>query len=599
MCKNKHFKTFILSCLCLSLSICGCQTDPSSGPVEDVSAKAVNASFDALTREIFTNYASHDTLSLNYTLKEPSAYGIESDEVTWGDVPITQEDYEAYKTDTKDYLSRLNSLSRLNGERALTYDVLKYYLELELDGYDFVYFTTNFAPMLGIQSQLPITLAEYHFDDIQDVDNYLELLETVDDYISDLLEFEDIKAEEGFGMCRSALEASIEDCQAFCESIDSNMLIEVFPSRLEHLELSENQKNIYIQANRKAVFDHVLPAYEEMIASLSAQLNTAPEDGSLAAYKNGQDYYKYMLKSSVGTDKTPEELISLTEGNLNSSIMGLSLIMMNNPSIYDEALSAQYALEDPTEILEHFKSTLTAEQFPEAPDAKYTLKNVHPSMADSLSPAMYFIPRVDDIANNQIYLNIGGNNSGNELMPTMAHEGYPGHMYQMTYYYNTNPDPIRTVYECDGYAEGWASYVESLAYDYCGFSEDVADFYRISNLTMALNLYCRLDLGIHYENWSLEETAEFITMYLALDKATIQEVYEAILYNPTNYLIYGIGMEEIFELRENMEKNLGQDFDIKDFHKQLLDIGPAPFSIIEKYMPDAAEPVEESTENAA
>ena len=184
-------------------------------------------------------------------------------------------------------------------------------------------------------------------------------------------------------------------------------------------------------------------------------------------------------------------------------------------------------------------------------------------------------------------------------MPTLAHEGYPGHMYQITYYYNTNPNPIRTVYENSGYSEGWASYVEGLSYDYCGFSEDVADFYRISNLTMALNLYCRLDLGIHYEGWDINTAGKFITQYLMLDKATIQEIYDTILYNPTNYLIYGIGMDEILELRENMEENLGNTFDVKEFHSQLLNLGPAPFPVIEKYMPDAAEPVENAAQKAA
>ena len=172
-------------------------------------------------------------------------------------------------------------------------------------------------------------------------------------------------------------------------------------------------------------------------------------------------------------------------------------------------------------------------------------------------------------------------------------------MYQMTYYYNTNPDPVRTVYECLGYVEGWASYVESLSYAYCGFDEDVADFYRSFNTEMALNLYCRADLGIHYENWDVAQTGEFIRQYLAFDDATIQELYDAVLYNPTNYMIYGIGMDEILEMRETMEDNLDADFDIKDFHKQLLDLGPAPFPILRKYMPDADIIPESSAEEAA
>lgn len=595
--KHPTLKTFFLSICCVSLLIGGCSSASETATSADI--KAMNADFDALTRELFIDYASSDTLTLNYTLKEPSSYGIEMDEVTWGDVPVTEEDFSVYENDTKEYLARLNQINGLTGERAVTYDVLKYYLEADLESYDYVYFSNNFAPMLGFQSQLPITMCEYAFDDVQDVEDYLALLNSLGDYTADLIAFENVKADAGYGMCRSALEAAIEDCNAFCESVDTNMLIEVFPSKLDELNLTEEEKNIYIEQNKEAIINVVLPAYEQIIATLTSQLETAPETGTLASYERGTDYYEYLLRTSVGTDKTPEELIELTENNMNSSIMGLSLIMMKNENIFDEALNAKYALDDPAEILEHFKATLTAEQFPEAPEAEYTLKNVHESMSDSLSPAMYFIPRIDDITNNQIYLNLGGNNSGNELMPTMAHEGYPGHMYQMTYYYNTNPNPIRTVFESNGYAEGWASYVESLSYDYCGFNEDVADFYRISNLTMALNLYCRLDLGIHYENWSLDEASAFITQYLALDSSTIREIYDAILYNPTNYLIYGIGMEEIMELRDNMEENLGEDFDVKDFHKQLLDLGPAPFPIIEKYMPDAAEPVENTNEEVA
>lgn len=594
---TKKTQTILLSVCTATLLISGCSSSQSIST--NVDTETINTEFDALTRELFIDYASNDTLTLNYTLKDPAAYGIELEEVTWGDVPVTEEDFAEYKAETKEYLNRLNKITGLTGEQAVTYDVVKYYLEADLASYDYIYFASNFSPMLGFQSQLPITLAEYHFDDIDDVHDYLGLLNSLGSYVEELLAFENQKAGEGYGMSKAALEQAIADCHAFCDAIDNNHLIEVFPDKLEELDLSEAEKADLIARNQDAVLNAVIPAYQKIIDTLTFQLETAPENGTLASYDGGKEYYKYLLAASIGTDKTPEELIELTEENLNSNIMALSLIMMNNTEIFDEVTYAEYALTDPAEILEHFKSTLTAELFPEAPAADYTLKNVHESMTDSLSPAMYFIPRVDDITNNQIYLNIGGNNSGNELMPTMAHEGYPGHMYQMTYYYNTNPNPIRTVYESSGYSEGWASYVEALSYDYCGFSEEVADFYRISNLTMALNLYCRLDLGIHYENWNLTQAAEFISQYLMLDEATIQEIYDAILYNPTNYLIYGIGMEEIMELRENMQENLDEAFDIKDFHKQLLDIGPAPFPIIEKYMPDAAEPVENLNEEAA
>ena len=575
-----------LSFFSLFLLFAGCtpvHPTPSESVVTSSNTNTSDA-FDALTQEMFIDYASSDTLTLNYTLKNPDSYGITLDTITWGNIPITEEDFLSNKEDTQNYLGRLTSITPQTDEQKLTWDILNYYLELELEGYDYIYFTDHFSSMHGIQSQLPITLAEYAFDDVQDIEDYLALLNSIEIYVEQLLTFENKKANAGYGMCASELLTVIEECKAFCSNPETNMLIEVFPSKLEHLHLDNEIQNTYIKANTDAVLNHVLPAYENIIRTLTHQLSSAPENGAVASYKNGKAYYHYLLKSNVGTDKTAEELIEQTESNLYASLSTLALLSKENKHLSDEISNAAYLLNDPEIILEHFKVTLTKEQFPEGPEVTYTLKNVHPSLSESLSPAMCFIPRIDDIANNQIYLNLSESESTNALMPTLAHEGYPGHLYQMTYFYHTNPNPIRSVYECLGYTEGWATYVESLCYDYCGFSEDLAEFYRTFYQLFSMNLYCRIDLGIHYENWSYEDMANYTTRYMAFDDETLAELYDIILYNPTNYLVYGIGMNEIYELRNTMEETLGEGFDIKDFHKQLLNLGPAPFPIIETYL---------------
>ena len=588
--KKKLKLTLLILCSAVLLS-CGCSPARITSNKINIELTEDEKAFDELSHEIFESHVNNSTLTLNHTLKEPSKYDIELDEITWGDIPLTEEDFADEKDQTKDFLHRLNNISGLFGERALTYDIAKYYLEADLESYNYIYFTSNFEPMIGFQSQFPFTMSEYHFDDSEDVEEYLTLLETFRDYVKEMLQFENQKAAAGYGMCKSALEQAIIECHSFCDSVENNLLIEVFPENLKNVHISDAKKEAYIERNKEAIINSVIPAYTDIINTLTAQLETAPENGNLASYSGGQDYYRYLLRSSVGTDHTPEELIQQLEERLNSDILSLSSIMISSPDIFDKVADAQYSLTDPTQILEHFKTTLTAEQFPKAPDAEYTLKQVHPSMSANLSPAMYLIPRIDDISNNQIYLNIiqeNNPNSGNALMPTIAHEGYPGHMYQMTYYYSTDPDPLRTILACDGYVEGWASYAESLSYDYCGFSEDVADFYRISNLTMALNLYCRLDLGIHYENWDINQVTEFISRYLVLDEATVREIYNSILFKPTNYLIYGVGMNEILDMREDMEKDMDENFNVKEFHKRLLDLGPAPFPIVRKYITDSA-----------
>lgn len=585
---QKPLKLF-LACFCtVALLLTGCGAETSAPASTDAQTQTPEAAFDQLTQDIFRDYARSDSLTLNYTLKDPSAFGITMDEATWGEISITDEALAEDKAALQTYLNRLNDITGLTDNYAIDYDVLKYYLEADIEGFDYIFQTNNLAPLLGFQSQFPTTMAEYHFDDKADVEDYLSLLSSFDAYAEQILAFEKRKVEAGYGMCKAAVERSIEECRSYIENPENNLLIEVFPDNLAELaDISEDERNTYIEKNRDAVLNTVIPAYEKIIDGLTAQLDTAPENGSLSAYTNGKAYYKYLLKSSIGTDKTPEELIELTETQLGDSLFAMAMLMNKNPQIFDEAAAAEYSLSDPSEIVEHFKSTFTAEQMPEGPEVNYTLKNVHESMSEHLSPAMYFIPRIDDITNNQIYLNLN-ENYGNELMPTLAHEGYPGHMYQYTYYLNTHPNPIRTVYENLGYVEGWASYVENQSYDYCGFSEDLADLFRLNNSTFALNLYCRLDLGIHYEGWSLEEATEFLQSYLALDDETLNQIYEDILFNPTNYMVYGIGMDEIQELKTDARDNLGENFDIKEFHKELLDLGPAPFPVIRKYMPGIA-----------
>ena len=240
---TRTFRSIIISACSAALLFTGCSSAANTTATTANEGASAEETFDELTREIFTDYASSDSLTLNYTLKNPSAYGIELEETTWGDIPLTEEDFAEEKAQTQAWLDRLNEISGLTDDRAVTYDVVKYYLEADLESYDYIYQTSNLAPMLGFQSQLPTTMAEYHFDDVDDVEDYLTLLNSLGNYVDSLLTFENQKADAGYGMCRSALETSIEDCQSFIESPETNLLIEVFPEKLDDLNLSEEEKN--------------------------------------------------------------------------------------------------------------------------------------------------------------------------------------------------------------------------------------------------------------------------------------------------------------------------------------------------------------------
>jgi uncharacterized protein (DUF885 family) len=195
---------------------------------------------------------------------------------------------------------------------------------------------------------------------------------------------------------------------------------------------------------------------------------------------------------------------------------------------------------------------------------------------------MYLVPPIDSYQNNNIYINGNNKKTLSMIYTTVAHEGYPGHLYQCVYFRNQKPAPIRNILNFIGYDEGWATYVEMYSYHLAGIDENLADFLEINNMVI-LCMYARADIGIHYQGWTKDEVVEYIKQYLG-DEKIAGSIYDTLLEEPVIYLPYAIGYLEIMELRKKAELELGNQFVAKDFHKFLLNIGPAQFNIIEEHM---------------
>ena len=237
---------------------------------------------------------------------------------------------------------------------------------------------------------------------------------------------------------------------------------------------------------------------------------------------------------------------------------------------------------DPASILAELKGRLKS-NFPDPPKVSTQIKYVQKSMEDYLSPAFYMIPAIDNSSENVIYINQGHLPDDLSLFTTLAHEGYPGHLYQTTYYAGTDPDPIRNLLNFGGYTEGWATYTEMMSYYYAPLSKEQATLMQKNN-SVILGLYALADMGIHYEGWTLLETISFFRSYGITDTDSIETIYELIIADPANYLKYYIGYVEFLELKKDALKEWGDDFSQKRFHTAVLDIGPAPFELIHNHI---------------
>ena len=184
-----------------------------------------------------------------------------------------------------------------------------------------------------------------------------------------------------------------------------------------------------------------------------------------------------------------------------------------------------------------------------------------------------------------IYINGGLVIPEKELYTTLAHEGFPGHLYQTVYFYSQKPNKLRAILPLGSYQEGWATYVEYTAYHYDeGLGEGLASALA-RNASAIMGFYALLDYYIHYEGWDRARVEAFaLEEYHLSDREMLDALYSTIAQSPAYYMEYYLGYWEILQLKKEAQQTLGKEFDLRDFHTFLLEIGPAPFSVIRRYL---------------
>lgn len=567
--------------LAVGLLAAGCGLSRDAVGNTGGNAGGEDARFREYTRELFCREAASNTVNLHYTLKEPEKYGITDVPVTFGSFDVEAEAVKASSENMRQALLGF-SYDDLDTQNRLTYDVLNYQLRSMDQSADYLLYEEPLGLVSGVQTQLPVVLSEYQFYDRQDVDDYLALLKTTGEYFDSLIRFENQKAEAGLFMADYAADTVIGQCRAFLDMGDGNYLYSTFVDRIEEIdELTNDEKNDYIQDNALVIQDYVLPAYEKLISFVEDMKGSGKNEKGLVYLPQGKEYYELLVKQSTGSDRSVEEMEDLTRRQITDDLEAMEQIIGISYGEAEEA-AASVGQESAELILAYLKQGI-GQTFPEPPATELEVKYVPEEMEEHLSPAFYMIPAIDNTRENVIYINRGHMGNDLTLFTTLAHEGYPGHLYQTIYYESTDPDPIRSLMDFGGYVEGWATYAEMGSYYLTPLSKEQAVILQ-KNSSIILGLYALADMGIHYDGWSRMDTVSFFSNYGITDAETVEEIYELIIGSPANYLKYYIGYVEFLELKKDWAEEKGEDFSQKEFHEAVLEVGPAPFDIVEDYM---------------
>lgn len=544
--------------------------------------------FSEFEDEMFKDMMSEDYTTLHYALKDYEQYGIEKPEVTIGSA---EWDYEEAVEEYEDYQERLHAFDydSLSDEEQTDYDTIDFYLETQIQLNSYPYFDWAFNSAEGVIDGLLTTFTEFVFYEKEDIDDYLTTLSTVPAYLDDCIELTKRQAEKGYFLTDSMLKNTEEAIDKFVEKTDDNELIQVFNENIDAFDgLSESERQTYKDKNKDIVLNEYIPAYQKVEEELEKLKGSRKGQYNVCSLEDGKEYYEALAKYKTSLDMSVEDILDICTQFLNTAIDELIDLQTNSSSNLDETVD----IESAEEVLKYLESHM--DELPTIDKVNYTVSYLDPSVANDSIIAYYMEPPIDDVQDNVIKINGDNISDTTELYYTLAHEGFPGHLYQINYYLQSDPALIRTQLTNMGYQEGWGMYASKLALQQSSMSEDAAEYYSLMT-QISYVMDAAVDLGVNGIGWGTSQVSNYLeNLYLNSDIA--KELYDFVTAQPGTILPYGVGIA-MFETFEDKARNaLGDSFDQKEFNEVLLKGGDRPFSVVEKDL-DKYLGIEDNKEN--
>lgn len=563
--------------------------------------------FERFTERFFLEELQANPIHFHYSIEDPDSWHIDESQLT---LPIYQEGAAAndvYALQTLAGQLAEYDTARLSENNSYLHRLLSSYLDAASHTAAYPYFSEPLSPSSGMPSELPILLAEYRFDAPEDVDLYLAILNQIPSYFEGLIVYEREKADAGLFMSDATADKVIRQC---AELMDVNQieqgthfLVLTFTHRLEQLQeeglLTDDKASFYQSANNRLLTTVVAPAYDKLADDLTMLKGNGKDTCGLAHHEGGREYYQALLRLQTGSVRGIDEIKRLLYSDLQTNYATLAGLLRSDSSLKEQLMGDPEFLPQmtPEEILASLKTAIQ-QDFPAIPGeeeagVRCSVKYVDAGLEPYTAPAFYMTPPIDSVWNNTIYVNSLDTSDGLSLYTTLAHEGYPGHLYQTLYSQKfweiSDMTPLRSILYYGGFVEGWAMYAELTSYDYAlnlvrDSHPEAADYYLACRLDrqIQLCLYALLDIAIHYDGASFEDVCAILSSFGALNEDTMKAIYSYIAEEPCNYPKYYLGYLEIMELKKQAAALWGDNDSafLYRFHSFLLENGPADFGTL-------------------
>ena len=482
-------------------------------------------------------------------------------------------------------------------------------LGLLVEGQEFRYHTFPVNQMFGVQNSFPSFMESTHqVDDVGDAEDYVSRLRAVGLKFDQVLEGLRKREELGIHPPQFVITKVLEEMRAFVATpAEEGILMTALLEKMDTAGLpADAQERIALDA-RTAIEDTVYPAYGRLIAHFEALDDKV--DGNRGAWSlpDGEAFYALTLKLFNTTDYTPAEIhqiglaevdriqgeildILAREGwDVSAGFTAAIEELADSPQFYysDSGEGRDQILADYQAMIDEISADLEP-WFDVLPESGVEVRRV-PEFKEKTAPGAYYeIPAMDGSRPGVFYANLYDIKATPKYgMRTLAyHEAVPGHHFQLAIQQQQEDLPFfRRLIPFSAYSEGWGLYAERLAWE-MGFLEDPYD--NIGRLQAELFRSVRLvvDTGIHAMRWSREEAIDYMLRNTGMAESDVVAEIERYFVLPGQATAYKVGMIKLLELRDLARKELGERFDIREFHNVILTNGSMPLAILEDLVRD-------------
>ena len=536
-----------------------------------------------------------------------SYLGIKDDYDKWDDMSDASTQIEIDTITARLAQAKLFDTTQLSSQEQLSLEIFQQDIERQLANDTFRHHTYVMHQFRAAHTFVPSFLINIHrISELSDADAYIQRLHGVQSMFDQVIEQLRIREKLGVYPPKWAYDQMIQASNnvisgtPFTESATDSTIYADFVQKITALELTEAETASYLSKLNTALIQSVQPAYKKLIAELMKQRLLSPEGDGVWRLPQGDEWYQNRLEWFTTTTLNAEEVHQIGVENVDRIHAAMRAIMQQvnftgtlpeffkfmrtDPQFYypDTDQGRLDYMADATAYIDKMEAAIP-EYFGLTPEARMVVKRVEAFREKSAGKAFYQSPAIDGSRPGIYYANLYDMSA----MPTYQmealayHEGIPGHHMQRAITQELKGIPDFQKYASfTAYTEGWGLYTEELGKDMGFYQDPYSDFGR---LAMELWRACRLvvDTGLHAKRWSREEAIEYLVENTPNARYDAVKAIERYIAMPGQATAYMIGKLKIMELRDKSRTALGDKFDIRGFHDEVLKDGPVPLSLLE------------------